>query len=319
MSASAPHASPGPGPTPTPDPPRRLTGPAADRLNRRAGMAAVAAAAVLIGVKLWAFALTGALSVAASLADSALDMLASLAGFVAVIYAARPPDEDHAYCHAGAEDLAALGQAALVTVSACAIGATAIERLAEGDAAAGLAREGAGLVAMTVSIAVTGALVLFQTWVARRTGSKVIAADRLHYIGDLAPNLGALAALAASARWGVGGLDSAVAILAAGWLLWGALRIGSDAWDALMDRAADAATVARIGAICDAACGAEGGLAGWSDLRTRTSGARLFISVHARIDGALPLEEAHARAEALRTALEAAFPEAEAVVRKDPA
>lgn len=293
----------------------RLHGPRADRLNRFAGSAAVAAAAVLIGVKLWAFAATGALSVAASLADSALDLLASLAGFVAVIYAARPPDEDHGFGHASAEDLAALGQAALVSISACAIGATAIERLAEGGAASALAAEGAGLIAMTLSIAVTGALVLFQTWVARRTGSKVIAADRLHYIGDLAPNLGALAALAVSARWGVGGLDAAVALLAAGWLLWNAAQIGAGAWHALMDRAADGATVARIAAICDAA----EGLAGWHGIRTRTSGARLFIMVHAQLDAALPLGEAHARAEALREALEAAFPGAEAIVRKDPA
>ena len=50
------------------------------RLNLSAGIASVALALFLVALKLWALAATGALSVAASLADSALDLLASAAG-----------------------------------------------------------------------------------------------------------------------------------------------------------------------------------------------------------------------------------------------
>ena len=65
-------------------------------------------------IKVWALAATGALSVAASLADSALDLIASSAGLVGILYAAKPPDEDHSFGHSSAEDLVALGQALLV-------------------------------------------------------------------------------------------------------------------------------------------------------------------------------------------------------------
>ncbi len=92
------------------------------RLSVSAGLASVAVAAVLVALKLWAMAATGALSIAASLADSALDLMMSLAAAAALVYAARPADEDHAFGHTSAEDLAALAQAAFILVSAVVIG-----------------------------------------------------------------------------------------------------------------------------------------------------------------------------------------------------
>ena len=84
------------------------------RLNVSAGLASVTVAGTLVALKLWALAATGALSVAASLADSAMDLMVSLGGLAAMIYAARPPDEDHAFGHTSAEDLAALGQSLFI-------------------------------------------------------------------------------------------------------------------------------------------------------------------------------------------------------------
>ena len=63
---------------------------------------------MLVGLKLWAVGETGALSVAASLADSAMDLMVSLGGLAAITYAARPADDDHTYGHTSAEDLAAI-------------------------------------------------------------------------------------------------------------------------------------------------------------------------------------------------------------------
>ncbi len=76
---------------------------------------------LLVGLKLWALGATGALSVAASLADSAMDLMVSLGAMAALVYAAKPADEDHAFGHTSAEDLAALGQALFILISAGAI------------------------------------------------------------------------------------------------------------------------------------------------------------------------------------------------------
>lgn len=284
-----------------------------DRLAASAGVAAVAAAALLVALKTWALLATGALSVAASLADSAIDLVASSAGLIAILYAARPADEDHAFGHSSAEDLAALGQSALITVAATLIGWQAAERLT-GGAPPPLAAEGLGIAVMAASIAITAALVLWQRRVARLTGSRVVAADMLHYLSDLLPTLGAIAALAASAWFGIHWLDAVVGLVAALVLLRGALGIARGAWDALMDRRASEDVIARIGALADA----QPGIRGWHDLKTRTAGRRLFVQIHIELDGGQSLHEAHAVGAALRRRILSEFPQAEVIVHKDP-
>lgn len=284
------------------------------RLNMSAVGAALAVASALVIVKLWALGETGALSVAASLADSAMDLMVSLGALAAVLYAAKPADDDHAFGHSSAEDLAALGQAAFILVSAAVIAGAAAMRLLS-DAPSPLAAEGRGIVAMVVACALTLGLVLWQGRVARTTGSRVVAADRLHYLGDLLPNLGAILSLAASAWFGLPGLDSVVAIGAAAMLAVGALRIGRGAWDALMDRRADPAVIEGIARI------ARGWpeVRGFHDLKTRTAGSRVFVHLHIELDGDLSLRRAHDIGAALRRAIIAAYPQADVIIHKDVA
>ncbi len=282
------------------------------RLTLSAGLASVLVAAVLVALKLWALAETGALSVAASLTDSALDLMMSLAAAAAIVYAARPADEDHAFGHTSAEDLAALAQAAFILVSSVVIGWSAIRRLTA-DTPPQLAAEGRGLVVMVASILITLGLVWWQGRVARATGSKVVAADRLHYLGDFLPSLGAIAALWISGRYGIGYVDSVVALAAAAVMMFGAVHIGKDAWDALMDRSADPAIIEGIGRI---AAGWPG-VRGYHDLKTRTAGSRVFVNLHIELDGDQTLSEAHAISASLRRAILAAYPQADVIIHKD--
>jgi ferrous-iron efflux pump FieF len=291
-----------------------VTDPALNRLNLSAAIASVAVALTLVGLKLWALLATGAISVAASLTDSALDLIVSGAAAVAVIYAARPPDDDHAFGHTSVEDLAALGQALFVAAAALAIGIGAAQRLITGPARP-MAAETVGIAIMAGSAVLTLALVWWQGRVARLTGSRVIAADRLHYMGDLLPTLGALVALLASARWGLWQVDSIVALVAAAIMLRGAAGIGRAAWDALMDRRADPAILAGIGRIADG----WPGVRGWHDLKTRTAGSRIFVHLHIELDGDQSLSAAHEIGAALRRAIIAAYPQADVIIHKDVA
>lgn len=280
--------------------------------NISAGAASVAVALVLVGLKLWALGETSALSVAASLTDSALDLMMSLAGFMAILYAARPADEDHAFGHTSVEDLAALGQSVFITISGCVIGWAAVSRLLS-DAPVALAAQGRGIVVMVVSIFLTIGLVLWQRHVARMTGSKVVAADSLHYMSDLLPTLGAIAALVASARWGIGQIDSIVALAAAVMLVFGAARIGKGAWDALMDRRADPAVIEGIAAIARDWPGVHG----FHDLKTRTAGARIFVNLHIELDGDQSLRDAHEIGASLRRRIIETYPQADVIIHKD--
>lgn len=282
------------------------------RLNLSAGIASVAVALVLVTLKLWALNQTGALSIAASLADSALDLLMSAGGLFAILYAARPPDDDHAFGHTSVEDLTALAQALFILASAVAIGWAAVGRLVS-DAPARLASEATGIVVMAVSVLLTLALVLWQRWVSAHTGNRVVAADSLHYLGDLLPTLGAIVALWVSARFGLGKIDSVIALAAALFMARGALKIGRAAWDALMDRAADAATIAGIAEITRA----WPGVRGFHDLKTRTAGSRIFVHLHIELDGDQTLRQAHDIGAGLRRAILSAYPQADVIIHKD--
>ncbi len=282
------------------------------KLTLSAGLASVLVSGVLVALKLWALAETGALSIAASLADSALDLMMSIAAAVAIVYAARPPDEDHAFGHTSAEDLVALAQSVFILISAGVIGWAATLRLMSPEPPV-LASEGRGLIVMTVSVVLTVGLVWWQGRVARQTGSKVVAADRLHYLGDLLPSLGSIAALWISSHYGIGSIDAVVALGAAGVLAVGAIRIGKGAWDALMDRQADPGTLEGIAAITRD----WPGVRGFHDLKSRTAGSRVFVHLHIELDGDQPLREAHDIGAGLRRAILAAYPHADVIIHKD--
>lgn len=284
------------------------------RLNLSAGLASVSVALALVGLKLWALGETGSLAVAASLADSAMDLMVSLGGLAALVYAARPPDDDHAFGHTSAEDLAALGQSLFVLASAGVIAWAAMARLlAPGESP--LTAEGRGIAAMAASIVLTLGLVLWQRRVAARTGSRVVRADSLHYLGDLLPNIGAILSLWVSARYGIHQVDSVVALGAALMLAVGAVAIFRGAWDALMDRRADPKVIDGIAAMVRGWPGVKG----FHDLKTRTAGSTVFVNIHIELDGDQTLREAHAIGAGLRRAIIEAYPQADVIVHKDVA
>ena len=284
-----------------------------NRLNLSAGVLSVTVALVLVVAKLWALGQTGSLAIAATLADSAMDLMMSLGGLAAIAYAAKPADDDHNFGHTSAEDLAALGQSLFILISASVIAVAAVLRLLDDDVTLP-EKESSGMAVALFAIVVTLGLVAWQRRVARITGNKVVKADSLHYLGDLIPNIGAIIALFASSRFGLGYVDSVVALGAAAMLTVGAVRIGKTAWDALMDRQADPDMIAAIEAIARD----FPGLHGYHDLKTRVAGSRVFVNIHIELDGAQTLNEAHATGAALRRAVIAAYPRADVLIHKDP-
>ncbi len=282
------------------------------RLNISAGLVSVLVAIALVLMKLWALGQTGSLSVAASLADSALDLMISMGALAATIYAAKPADEDHAFGHTSVEDLASLAQSIFILISAGVIATSALRRLWVPDRLS-IGAEQEGMLVMAVSIGLTAGLVLWQGYVARRTGSRVVAADRLHYIGDMLPAFGAILSLWAAQRFGLTSIDSVVALAAAAFMAVSALTIGKSAWDALMDRRADPSVIEGMATIVRG----WPGVYGYHDLKTRTAGSRTFVNLHIELDGEQTLREAHAIGAALRRALIEAYPTSDIIIHKD--
>ena len=281
------------------------------QLTSRAAMLSLAVALTLIALKTWAWLVSGSVAMLASLADSALDLAASLITYFAVRYAAAPPDREHRYGHGKAEAFAGLLQGGLVGVSGVVIATEAAPRL---FAPAVISHGLESIAVMLVSIALTAGLVAYQTHAVRRTGSVATRADRLHYAGDLAANAVVLAGIGAGVYLGVGWADPAAALLVAAWLLYGALKVAREAADHLLDREVADDVRARIRALAEE----DARILRVHELRTRTSGPYLHIQFHAELDPDLSLEAAHKIVVAAESRIRAEFPTADIIIHPDP-
>jgi ferrous-iron efflux pump FieF len=286
---------------------------AADRgkLTTRAAMASIAMAITLIALKSYAALQTSSMAMLGSLADSSLDLVASLIVLLAVKIAAAPADHDHRFGHGKAEALAALVQVIIITFSAIFIGYRAIERLLAG---AETAQAELGIGVSVIAIVLTMALISYQRHVVKRTGSLAIGTDRLHYSSDLLLNGSVIVALAADQFVGWVGADAVFGVLIALWLAWGAWSASSHALDQLMDREWPEARRASF----LAAAKEYPELAGLHDLRTRSSGTHYFAQFHVWVPAEWTVQHAHDQLDRVEEALQKRFPDTEILIHVDP-
>src|SRR3954470_13521011 len=89
----------------------------------------VAAAVATISLKVVAWLLTGSVGLLSDAAESVVNLVAAIVAMVALRWATKPADEEHAYGHAKAEYFSAGVEGALIVIAAVSIAATAIARL----------------------------------------------------------------------------------------------------------------------------------------------------------------------------------------------
>ena len=281
------------------------------RLTRSAAFASIGMAVFLAALKLWAVWRTGSTAMLGSLADTTLDLVASVATLIGVWVAAQPADESHRFGHGKAEALAAMFQVILIVLSAGAIAFRAVLRLAEGVRTQAAA-EGIGVSA--IAILATLALLAWQRHVIRQTGSVAIRADNVHYQSDLLLNLAVIAALAIDQYLGFAEADPLFGLGIAAWLLWGAWRASTEAVEQLMDHEWPEEKRQRF-----VECAARHPeLSKLHDLRTRTSGNRDFAQFHVNMPAAMSVAEAHAIIERVEQDLCREFPDLELLIHIDP-
>lgn len=281
------------------------------RLTRGVTLLSIAVALVLVTIKALAWRASGSVSLLASMADSGLDLLASMVTFFAVRYAAAPPDAEHRFGHGKAEAFASLVQAGLVFASAALIGQEAIRHMLEPHE---LREEGLAVGVMVVSTVLTGGLIAAQSWVLRRTASVAVAGDRAHYATDLASNAVALLGIGASVWLGVNNLDAAAALVVTALLLWGAVSVFREASSQLLDQELPQEDRDMIVGLVTS----DPRLTDVHQLRTRASGPYVHMQMHVDLDPKLSLEEAHAVLVAAEKRVLKAFPRADILMHPDP-
>ncbi len=280
-------------------------------LATRAALASVAMALFLLALKGFAAWHTGSVAMLGSLADTGLDLLASLVTLYGVRLAATPADHDHRFGHGKAEALAALFQVGLITASAAGIGWRALMALGE-TAPTQDAEFGIGV--SIVAIGATVLLLWYQRRIIRQTGSVAIMADNVHYQSDVLLNGSVIAALILDQYLGWHGADALFGIAIAAWLAWGAFQASSNAIDQLMDKEWPED---QRSAFLDIAA-RQPGLRGIHDFRTRRSGSHDFAQFHMEVDATITVARAHDLVESVERNLKRAFPKVEVLIHLDP-
>ncbi len=280
------------------------------RLVQTAAWLASGVATLLMLVKLVTWWHTGSVTMLASLVDSVLDMAASITNLIVVRYALQPADKEHSFGHGKAESLAALAQAMFISGSACFLVLSGIERLFRPQ---DLIEPAYGVLVSGFAIIVTFALVSFQKWVVKKTGSQAIAADSLHYQSDLYMNVAIMIALGLS-WWGWGQSDAIFAIGIGIYIVKGALEMGYQAVQTLLDRQLPPEEVDKIYKIARSISRVQG----VHQLRTRQSGPVKFIQLHLELNDELKLVDAHRIADQVEDLIEVAFPGADIMIHQDP-
>jgi ferrous-iron efflux pump FieF len=289
----------------------RVTGPERARLSQLAALAGVALASVLLVAKIWAAIATDSTAMLGSLADTALDLVASLVILAGIRIAALPADHDHRFGHGKAEALVALGQVVLIAASALVIGWRAIDRLVNG-APTENAEFGIGV--SLFAMAATLLLLSYQRRVIARTGSVAIRTNALQYRSDLALNAAVIMALVLDYYLRLRGADALFGLGIAAWLLWNAWDTAKESVDQLMD--AEWPDDKREAFL--AACADYPELKGMHDVRTRSSGVHDFIQFHVWVPEAWTIKEAHDRLDLVEEDLQRRFPGTEIFLHLDP-
>src|SRR5918996_677056 len=279
--------------------------------QRRIALVSVAAACVLIAIKLATGLASGSLGLLAEAAHSGTDLAAALLTFFAVSVAVRPADRTHPFGHAKAQNLAALGEATFLIGVSLLIAGLAIARLA-GSVDFEVEASWWTFAAIALVIAIDASRVFVSARAARAYRSVALQASALHFGSDLAGTLAVLAGLSAVALgWPEG--DAVAALFVSGLVILAAGRLLRRNVGVLMDQAPeDAERTAR------AAIAALDPPVELRRLRVREAGGAHFADVVIGIAPGAAVGQGHAAADRVEEALHACLPDADVVVHVEP-
>jgi cation diffusion facilitator family transporter len=276
----------------------------------RTALASIAAAAVLVVLKLGTGILTGSLGLISAGIESSGDVVAAVLTFFAIRLGVRPADQDHPYGHRRAENLGALGEAAILTGGGVFIVVEAVGQLISGSETLSAHWYVFAVIGLALVIDVSRIVVSLRT--ARRYKSAALRSNAFHFAGDMAGSLAVLFGLIAVAAGFAAG--DAVAALVVACIIFGAAgRLIYENGRVLMDTTPADAQARAEDAIADLGDAVE-----LRRLRVRESGGRYFADAVVAVPPGQAIVEGHGTADAVEAAVRDVLPESDVVVHLEP-
>jgi len=276
---------------------------AARTLPRFAWLSALAAL-LTIGLKTWAWALTGSVGLLSDALESLVNLAGAMLAVAMLTVAARPEDDEHPYGHDKAEYFSSGAEGALILIAAICMAFAAVRRLL---APHPLEQLGLGLAVSAAAALVNLGVALVIRRAGRRHGSVTLEANAQHLLTDVWTSAGVLVGVGAVAGTGRQWLDPVVALLVSVNIMWTGTGIVRSAITGLMDSAlSPAEQLALQRAIAPHVIAPVQVHA----LRSRQSGARRFVSLHVLVPGDWNVQRGHELLERIEADIRRSIPNA---------
>lgn len=254
---------------------------------RRYAWLSIAAAVVTIGLKLGAYYLTGSVGLFSDAAESVVNLVAAVAALSALTFAARPPDEEHAFGHNKAEYFSSGLESALIIIAAIWIGITAWDRLLDPQP---LQNVGLGLSVTLAAAALNGGVAVVLLRAGRRLRSITLRADAQHLLTDVWTSLGVILGVVMVQLTGWLVLDPIIGLIVAANIVWSGFRILNDTAHGLLDTALPSEELEKIYRVLSRH---EDDAVNFHAVRTRAAGQRRFVSMHVLVPGYWTVKRGH--------------------------
>jgi cation diffusion facilitator family transporter len=286
--------------------------------KRSAALSSVVAAIFLTSLKIVVGLLTNSLGILAEAAHSGLDLVAALVTFFSVRKSDQPPDDSHLYGHGKIENLSALVETGLLLATCVWIIYEAVQRLFFRVVVVDASLWAFLVMAISIVVDVSRSRILKRAAV--KYNSQALEADALHFSTDIWSSsvviLGLIGVVLAERNPSLAFLHRADAIAALGVALiviYVSVQLGRRCIDGLMD-----AAPAGLASAIQRAVEAIPGVADCHHIRVRTSGAHVFVDLHASFSGARSLEDVHRQTEAIEAVVLELEPRADVTVHPEP-
>ncbi|GIV95814.1 MAG: cation transporter [Herpetosiphonaceae bacterium] len=293
----------------------------AAQTKRAAALASIGSGLLLTVIKLIVAFASGSLAILSEAAHSALDLFAAGITFAVIHIAEQPPDENHPYGHARAENLGALAETVLLIATALWVLWKAYERIFISVEIPTITIWAFAVMAISVVVDFTRSRALARA--AREYDSQALAADAAHFANDMLSSIVVLIGLlvmALSERTGLvpvwlavraDAIAAAVVAIIALYVSW---RLGRRAINALMDDVPHDLN-RRLATLVETVPGV---VPQSVRVRARFVGRQPYVDVALKVPRGRSLEEAHLISSATRDTIRQELPGADVVVHIDP-
>lgn len=272
----------------------------------------VLAAAVTIGLKTWAYLITGSVGLLSDAAESLVNLAAAIVAVCTLWFAAQPADTEHPFGHGKAEYFASGFEGAMILIAAAGIAWAAYERLLNPQP---LAELNIGMAVSAAAALVNLAVALVLLKAGRRYGSITLEADGKHLLTDVWTTVAILAALGGIALTGWLLLDPIIALVAAAQIVWSGLGLIRRSVAGLLDAALPEEERAAIERILD---GYRDDGVQFHDLRTRIAGMQRLVTLHVLLPGSYSVQAGHDLSERIENDIRQAIGNATIVTHIEP-